>query len=113
MDLKARTLRLDPGTTKNGEGRVVYLTPELRALLAEQLERVDRLAKTASRIIPWVFPHRRGRLAGIRRRSHGTAWQTACLRAGVPGRILHDYRRTAVRNPERAGVSRSVGMKIP
>ena len=38
--------------------------------------------------------------------------QTACRRAGCPGRILHDFRRTAVRNLERAGVPRSVAMKL-
>jgi integrase len=32
--------------------------------------------------------------------------------AGVPGRIPHDFRRTAVRNLERAGVPRSVAMKM-
>lgn len=57
VDLKAETLRLDPGTTKNGEGRVVYLTPELRTLLGQQLERVDRVSRETGRIIPWVFPH--------------------------------------------------------
>jgi integrase len=31
---------------------------------------------------------------------------------GVPGRIPHDFRRTAVRNLERRGVARSVAMKI-
>jgi hypothetical protein len=31
---------------------------------------------------------------------------------GLPTRIMHDFRRTAVRNLERAGVPRSVAMKL-
>jgi integrase len=38
-------------------------------------------------------------------------WQTTGVKAGVPGRIPHDFRRTAVQ-PERRGVARSVTMKI-
>lgn len=30
----------------------------------------------------------------------------------MPGRLVHDFRRTAVRNLERAGVSRSTAMKM-
>src|SRR3990167_2892141 len=40
------------------------------------------------------------------------SWRTACEDAGVPGRLMRDLRRTAVRNLERAGVSRSVAMKM-
>jgi integrase len=40
------------------------------------------------------------------------SWKNACKDAGIPGRIPHDFRRTAVRNLERAGVSRSVAMKL-
>jgi integrase len=40
------------------------------------------------------------------------AWKTACRNAGLAGRIPHDFRRTAVRNLERAGVPRSTAMKM-
>lgn len=53
-----------------------------------------------------------GLRAGQRRTGFAKAWATACDKAGAPGRLLHDFRRTAVRNLERAGVSRSVAMKI-
>jgi len=39
-------------------------------------------------------------------------WKTACLAAGCPGRVPHDFRRTAVRNPNRAGVPETVAMQI-
>jgi len=73
---------------------------------------VDAVVRQTGRIIPWVFPHLQGRSAGVRRQSLGKAWPTACKRAGVPGRIPHDFRRTAVRNLERAGVSRSAAMRM-
>lgn len=112
VDLDAGTLRLDPGSTKNGEGRVVYVTPEVKRLLAEQLIRVDALQRTTGRIVPYLFPHLTGRHRGRRVGGFGKTWATACTKAGVPGRLLHDLRRTAVRNMERQGVPRSVATKL-
>ena len=37
---------------------------------------------------------------------------TVCESAGLSGRIPHDFRRTAVRNLERASLSRSVAMRM-
>jgi integrase len=112
LDVKAATLRLEPGTTKNRDGRIVYLTPDLKSLLAAQLARVDALQRELGRVVPHLFPHFTGRRRGEERRGFRKAWRTACRKAGVPDRILHDFRRTAVRNMERRSVARSVAMKL-
>lgn len=112
LELDAGTLSLDPGTTKNGEGRVAHLTPELRDALADQVERVKALERETGRIIPWLLPHPIGPHAGTRVLDIRKAWVRACRRAGYPGITFHDLRRSAVRNMEQAGVPRSVAMKI-
>ena len=113
VDLEAGTLRLDPGATKNDDGRIVYLTPGLKATLAGQLERVKLLERRLGRIVPYVFPHRgKGRRAGQPRRDFRKAWLRAARAAGVPGMLRHDFRRTAVRNLVNAGVAERVAMEI-
>jgi len=106
IDWSGRFVRLDPGTTKNGEGRSFPFTVALEALLKEQLADHERLKKE-DRIVPQVF-HR----DGARIRDFRAAWTTACRKAGCPGRLPHDFRRTAVRNLEKAGVPRSAAMTM-
>jgi integrase len=45
VDLKAGDVRLDPGTTKNLEGRIFYLTSELKELLKVQRKAADRIQR--------------------------------------------------------------------
>ena len=109
VDFAAGTIRLEPGTTKNDEGRVFPFgaLPALADLIHKQRERTSSLERERGQIIPWVF-HRNGAPIG----RYQEWWRKACARAGVPGRIVHDLRRTAVRRLERAGVPRSVAMKL-
>ncbi len=105
--LEGGWLRLEPGESKNYEGRMFPMTPELTGILARQLEGTRQLEKATERIIPWVF-HRDSTPI----KDYYDAWDKACRLAGVPDRLAHDLRRTAVRSLERAGVARSAAMKM-
>ncbi len=112
IDLEAGTLRLEPGTTKNREGRVVYMTPELQTLVSAQIARVKLLSRKLGRVLPQLFVHLRGCYTGWPVYDFRKAWSHACEQVGLVGMLRHDFRRSAVRNMERAGVPRSVAMKI-
>jgi integrase len=116
VDFGAGEVRLDAGTTKNGEGRVFPMTDDLRALLEVQHAEHLRL-KQGGQIIPSVFfrlvaDKRGGPKRPKRVLAFTKAWAAACRAAGCPGRIPHDLRRTAVRNMVRRGVPERVAMKL-
>jgi integrase len=122
VDLKAGWLRLEPGETKNGDGRMFPLTGRLREILEKQLAETEAAQQLTGTIIPWLFHHDGKQIKHFRR-----SWVTACVKAGLGRRVIgtdgriiktvvdripHDFRRTAVRNLERAGVPRSAAMKL-
>jgi integrase len=107
VDFENGWVRLDPGSTKNQEGRVFPFTEELRSLLGQQRLYTGQVEKERGIICPWVF-HQNGQTVGDFRK----AWKTACRKARVPGRIPQDLRRTAVRNLVRAGIPERVAMQM-
>jgi integrase len=107
VDWPGRVVRLDAGTTKNREGRTFPFTAELEALLKEQLSEHERLKKESEKIVPWVFNRAGERIVTFRKE-----WTDARRAAGLPGKILHDLRRTAVRNLVRAGIPERVAMQM-
>lgn len=103
-------MRLDPGQTKNKEGRLFPysdLLPELRDVIEAQWKETKRIEQAQGIVCPHVF-HREGN--AIRDFRH--AWHAACEAAGVPGKIPHDFRRSAVRNLVRAGVPEGTAMML-
>lgn len=107
VDFAAGIIRLEVGSTKNDEGVVFPMMLGLRRLLKEQW-RLTEAAQTKRGILcPWVF-HRNGKTI----RTFKKAWRKACLDAELSGRIVHDFRRTAVRNLVNAGVREKVAMQM-
>jgi integrase len=126
IDLANRSIRLEPGTTKNDEGREVVMTPKVYELVAA--------LATGKQAVDHLFTRDNGKPVGDMR----MAWWTACVAAGVghfvcpncekalavstckrckldcryKGLIFHDLRRTAARNLRRAGVAEGVIMRI-
>jgi len=103
VDLLARQIRLDPGTTKNENARTIPLTGETYEWLRMQKQARDSLHASC----PWVF-FRNGNPI----RSFKNGWKRACERVGLPCLLFHDLRRSGVRNLVRAGVPERVAMAI-
>jgi len=110
-------IRLDPGTTKNDESRVIPLIAELPEML--------KILRQQNPNREFVFTRNGKALVSFRK-----AWTRACIAAGLgrleqkadgsaakpklkyAGLIFHDLRRTGVRNLVRAGVPERVAMQI-
>jgi integrase len=100
VDLPGRELCLRPEVSKNKDGRPLPLRGEL-------LEIIHRAHEKRRPDCPHVF-HDDGQPIGDFRK----AWNTACKKAGLNGIIVHDLRRTAVRNMLRAGLPERVAMEL-
>jgi integrase len=98
-------VRLEPGETKNDDGRTVYLDDELRDVFNDQWE----LRKKSRKLTPYVFPGNNG---DEQIKDFRFSWNKACTDANIGKKLFHDFRRTAVRNMVRAGIPEGVAMKI-
>jgi integrase len=99
-DLDGDTLKVRAENSKNRTARTVPLVGELAELMERR--RLKMSPKTSL-----IFHHDGQRIGNYR-----VAWATACKRAGCPGRLVHDLRRTAVRDMVRSGTPQSVAMSI-
>lgn len=109
VDLAAGLLRLPANETKNRKATAFPLAPfpDLKAALETRLAETKEVERRCARIVPHVF-HRNGEpVKSIRK-----GWESARKTAGIPGRLIHDFRRTAVRNLKRQGWSDSEVMAM-
>jgi integrase len=109
VDRKLGIIRLEPGETKNDNARVAYLDEEEKRIIRWQWELRKRVFNKRGVLLPWVLLNRYG---SDRIKQFHKSWKKAGEKAGVPGKIFHDSRISAVRNMVRAGVPENVAMKI-
>ena len=86
-DIKSDTVRLRPENSKNKKGRVLPLRRELADIIMRAAER----RRPGS---PLVFTRDDGRPLGLFRKS----WASACKKAGLGEILVHDLRRSAIKN---------------
>lgn len=104
VDMDEGFIRLEPGTTKTDEGRLIPLMGDL----PQVFEAWWKHTRSKYPNCPWVIHYRGRRIKSLYKRT----WKKACDRAGLKGKLFHDFRRTAIRNMLRAGISEHVAMKI-
>ena len=104
VDLERQFIRLDPGTTKNDQGRMIPLANDV----IHALNQWWPLSRLAYPHCEWICHYKGKRLHTIPHQR----WQEACEKAGLPKKLFHDLRRTGVRNLIRAGVPERVAMEI-
>ncbi|MGA7764105.1 MAG: tyrosine-type recombinase/integrase [Candidatus Binataceae bacterium] len=100
VDLPGRAIRLRAEHSKNGKARLIKLSGRL-------LEVVENALAVRSLGCPLLFHNKGHALVDCRR-----SWTTATTAAGLNGLLIHDLRRSGIRNMVRAGVPESVAMKI-
>lgn len=105
LDFNAAEIVLNPGETKNGDGRRMPMFGPMRECLRMQ----KSIRDTTFPSCPYVFFGKNGgRIVDFRK-----AWKAACKTAGVnENLIFHDLRRSAARNMRRAFVAEATIMKI-
>jgi len=124
VDLDNGIVRIEPGEAKNKDGRTVYLDEELKEIFIQQ----SLFRKKYGKISVYVFSSEDGS-GGIK--EFRKTWNTACRTVGIgygykitrkyvkdwedklsAGPTIHDFRRSAVRNMVRSGISERIAMKV-
>jgi integrase len=100
VNLAERTVELHALTTKNKQARKVVMTDEVYG----QMEK----CVAGKGPLDFVFTWEGGKPV----KDFRVAWSKLTEAAKLPGLLLHDFRRSAVRNMVRRGISETVAMKI-
>lgn len=110
VDLGDHSISLDPGETKNDQGRLAELTDSVFELV--------RQCVVGKGPMDFVFTReresngRKTKTPGGKIGDFRDDWNKATAAAGCPGLLFHDLRRSAVRNLDRDGVGQKEAMMV-
>ncbi len=109
VNRETQMIEIRQENTKNKEPHRIPLVDELAEIIERRWQaRVIQNLDGTTGLAEFVFHCGDGRPVGEFRKS----WKSACKKAGMPGILFHDLRRSAVRNLDRDGISQVVAMKI-
>jgi Phage integrase family len=110
LDSDNAHLYLDPKHSKNGEARRFYFAaiPRVREIIADQIAKADALELELGKPVTALFFWPDGKpLHDVRRH-----WWNATKAAGLDGLLIHDLRRSAVKNLNDAGIPREIAKRF-
>lgn len=109
VDVDNGVITLPPGSTKNRKGRHYYMPDNVREMVRNLWSKYVEEIRMGTTVPNFVFTNRQGtdRMKDVR-----GAWKNSCKRAGLEGKLIHDFRRTAARNYVRAGVHQRVAQEL-
>ena len=107
VDLDGGVVRLSPGRAKNKKGRVLPVAGPIQEVIKRRLALRDECP------LPFVFwrsvgsrTQRKTAISYLPIGDWRKSWKRACAESGCPNALVHDLRRTVVRNLTRAGYLR-------
>jgi integrase len=101
VDRAHNVIRLNPKKTKTREPRILPIAGEIAEI-------IERAASNRRPSCSFVFTRSDGRPLGLFRKS----WASALKAAGLGHVLVHDFRRSTVRNLVQAGVPERVAMEF-
>jgi integrase len=115
VDLENRTILLPSRLSKNGKARPIYIDDEICRILMSQKK---RQLGDGVRSFPFVF--HRMRSFGSNRKNlrplpigdFRKVWSEACKKIGLDSLLLHDLRRSGIREIVRSGYSEQTAMEV-
>jgi site-specific recombinase XerD len=115
VSFETSRIRIDPMESKNNEAREIPFIGPMERILRDQRAKADLIESQTDTKVEYVFFYEdtaRTQRPGKMIRNPKAAWDKATTAAGLPGLLIHDLRRSGVRNMMMSGMDKQLAMLI-